>query len=48
MTRYAWARWGDLNAFFGLILDNVAVMIVLVVLSLLLLIPPVLMKWGPA
>lgn len=32
MTRYAWARWGDLNAFFGLILDNVAVMIVLVVL----------------
>jgi AGZA family xanthine/uracil permease-like MFS transporter len=32
MTRYAWARWGDLNAFFGLILDNIAVMIVLVVL----------------
>ena len=32
MIRYAWARWGDLNAFFGLILDNVAVMIVLVVL----------------
>jgi AGZA family xanthine/uracil permease-like MFS transporter len=32
MTRYAWARWGDLNAFFGLILDNLAVMIVLVVL----------------
>lgn len=32
MTRYAWARWGDLNAFFGLILDNVAVMTVLVVL----------------
>ena len=32
MTRYAWARWGDINAFFGLILDNVAVMIVLVVL----------------
>jgi len=32
MTRCAWARWGDLNAFFGLILDNVAVMIVLVVL----------------
>ncbi len=32
MSRYAWARWGDLNAFFGLILDNVAVMIVLVVL----------------
>jgi adenine/guanine/hypoxanthine permease len=32
MTRYAWARWGDLNAFFGLILDNAAVMIALVVL----------------
>jgi AGZA family xanthine/uracil permease-like MFS transporter len=32
MPRYAWARWGDINAFFGLILDNVAVMIVLVVL----------------
>jgi AGZA family xanthine/uracil permease-like MFS transporter len=32
MSRYPWARWGDLNAFFGLILDNVAVMIVLVVL----------------
>ena len=32
MNRYAWARWGDLNAFFGLTLDNVAVMIVLVVL----------------
>jgi AGZA family xanthine/uracil permease-like MFS transporter len=32
MIRYAWARWGDLNAFFGLILDNVAVLIVLVVL----------------
>jgi AGZA family xanthine/uracil permease-like MFS transporter len=32
MTRYPWARWGDINAFFGLILDNVAVMIVLVVL----------------
>jgi adenine/guanine/hypoxanthine permease len=30
--RYAWARWGDINAFFGLMLDNVAVMIVLVVL----------------
>jgi adenine/guanine/hypoxanthine permease len=30
MTAYRWARWGDLNAFFGLILDNVAVMIVLV------------------
>jgi hypothetical protein len=33
MTHYAWARWGDINAFFGLILDNVAVMIVLVVLA---------------
>jgi len=32
MTRYRWARWGDVNAFFGLMLDNVAVMIVLVVL----------------
>jgi adenine/guanine/hypoxanthine permease len=32
MPRYRWARWGDINAFFGLILDNVAVMIVLVVL----------------
>jgi AGZA family xanthine/uracil permease-like MFS transporter len=32
MNRYAWARWGDVNAFFGLMLDNVAVMIVLVVL----------------
>lgn len=31
-TRYAWARRGDINAFFGLILDNVAVM------SLLLLV----------
>jgi AGZA family xanthine/uracil permease-like MFS transporter len=29
---YAWVRGGDINAFFGLILDNVAVMIVLVVL----------------
>jgi adenine/guanine/hypoxanthine permease len=32
MSRYSWVRWGDINAFFGLILDNVAVMIVLVVL----------------
>jgi len=32
MPRYAWTRWGDLNAFFGLMLDNVAVMIVLVVM----------------
>lgn len=29
-SRYLWARWGDVNAFFGLMLDNVAVMIVLV------------------
>ena len=27
MKRYAWAAWGDVNAFFGLMLDNVAVMI---------------------
>ena len=32
MKRYAWAQWGDINAFFGLILDNVAVMILLVAL----------------
>jgi adenine/guanine/hypoxanthine permease len=32
VARFAWARWGDVNAFFGLILDNIAVMIVLVVL----------------
>ncbi|MGA2620542.1 MAG: permease [Thermoguttaceae bacterium] len=32
MTRSTWAQWGDINAFFGLILDNVAVMIALVVL----------------
>jgi AGZA family xanthine/uracil permease-like MFS transporter len=31
MTRYRWAQWGDINAFFGLMLDNVAVMILLVV-----------------
>src|SRR5205823_248764 len=30
MSRYAWARWGDVNAFFGLMLDNVAVMVLLV------------------
>src|SRR5262249_4823157 len=29
MTRYRWARAGDVNAFFGLMLDNVAVMIIL-------------------
>ena len=32
MSSYRWARWGDINAFFGLMLDNMAVMIVLVVL----------------
>jgi AGZA family xanthine/uracil permease-like MFS transporter len=31
MKRSAWAGWGDINAFFGLMLDNVAVMVVLVV-----------------
>jgi adenine/guanine/hypoxanthine permease len=30
MNRYRWAQWGDLNAFFGLMLDNVAVMVLLV------------------
>jgi AGZA family xanthine/uracil permease-like MFS transporter len=30
MSRYGWARWGDINAFFGLMLDNVAVMVLLV------------------
>jgi len=30
--KYAWARWGDLNAFFGLMLDNMTVMILLVAL----------------
>jgi AGZA family xanthine/uracil permease-like MFS transporter len=28
-TRYQWASWGDVNAFFGLMLDNVAVMVIL-------------------
>jgi adenine/guanine/hypoxanthine permease len=32
MARCRWAGWGDINAFFGLILDNVAVMILLVTL----------------
>jgi AGZA family xanthine/uracil permease-like MFS transporter len=32
MKRYGWAAWGDLNAFFGLMLDNVAVMVLLVTL----------------
>jgi adenine/guanine/hypoxanthine permease len=31
-SRYAWARPGDINAFFGLILDNVAVMSLLLVM----------------
>jgi AGZA family xanthine/uracil permease-like MFS transporter len=30
MKHYGWARPGDVNAFFGLMLDNVAVMIILV------------------
>src|SRR5438874_13277933 len=30
MIRYRWAQWGDINAFFGLMLDNVAVMVILV------------------
>ncbi|MBY0526843.1 MAG: hypothetical protein K2R98_25850 [Gemmataceae bacterium] len=30
MIRYRWAAWGDLNAFFGLMLDNVAVLVLLV------------------
>src|SRR5688572_12660206 len=28
--KYEWARSGDINAFFGLMLDNVAVMVLLV------------------
>src|SRR5262245_39070956 len=31
MRRYGWARGGDVNAFFGLMLDNVAVMVLLFV-----------------
>jgi AGZA family xanthine/uracil permease-like MFS transporter len=31
-VRYAWARPGDINAFFGLMLDNVAVLILLLTL----------------
>jgi AGZA family xanthine/uracil permease-like MFS transporter len=31
MKRYGWAAWGDVNAFFGLMLDNVTVMGLLVV-----------------
>jgi adenine/guanine/hypoxanthine permease len=30
MSRYRWAQPGDINAFFGLMLDNVAVMVLLV------------------
>jgi AGZA family xanthine/uracil permease-like MFS transporter len=29
LQRYQWAAWGDVNAFFGLMLDNVAVLIIL-------------------
>src|SRR5579859_7973388 len=32
MKRYAWAAWGDVNAFFGLMLDNIAVMVLFVTL----------------
>ena len=32
MKRYNWASWGDVNAFFGLMLDNVAVMVLFVTL----------------
>jgi AGZA family xanthine/uracil permease-like MFS transporter len=32
MTRYRWAARGDINAFFGLMLDNAAVMVLLVTL----------------
>jgi AGZA family xanthine/uracil permease-like MFS transporter len=32
MSRYAWAARGDINAFFGLVLDNAAVMVLLVTL----------------
>jgi AGZA family xanthine/uracil permease-like MFS transporter len=30
MTKYRWATWGDINAFFGLMLDNTAVLVLLV------------------
>jgi AGZA family xanthine/uracil permease-like MFS transporter len=30
--RYHWARWGDVNAFFGLMLDNAAVIVLLMTL----------------
>jgi AGZA family xanthine/uracil permease-like MFS transporter len=32
MVRQTWARWGDVNAFFGLMLDNVAALVLLVAL----------------
>jgi AGZA family xanthine/uracil permease-like MFS transporter len=32
MNRYAWATWGDVNAFFGLMLDNLTVMLILTTL----------------
>jgi adenine/guanine/hypoxanthine permease len=32
MKRYAWATWGDVNAFFGLMLDNLTVMLILTTL----------------
>src|SRR5713226_2216892 len=32
MNRYAWAAWGDVNAFFGLMLDNLTVMLILTTL----------------
>jgi AGZA family xanthine/uracil permease-like MFS transporter len=32
MQPYRWARWGDVNAFFGLMIDNVAVMGILLAL----------------
>ena len=28
-TKYQWAAWGDLNAFFGLMLDNVTNLVLL-------------------
>jgi AGZA family xanthine/uracil permease-like MFS transporter len=31
MKGYAWAKWGDVNGFFGLMLDNVSVMMILTV-----------------
>src|SRR5207245_6955457 len=32
MNRYALAAWGDINAFFGLMLDNLTVMLILTTL----------------